>query len=703
MDQAQEAVSVQHDAAHQSSLWLAALSRFGGRIGVFATFFVLHLLLVRCGYAFKESIAEPTVMWPSAGLLFAALWLSPRRFWPVFLALHALSEFSMAAMLHEPFIPRMAILFVVSNGIESIVGASVARWLISDMTKLRTTQAVQFILAAAAGALAGAIIGPAVNQATFGSAQPYLQQVQVWWLGDWLGVLVVAPVVFGWLSPARREYPELALRSIREVLVFALVLALVSTYVFMSMAGGVASLLQLPMVLVGILMYAAYRIPPRWTIILVLGTVMLCAELTSDVKGPFIGGDVFSRTAQVQTFLIVLSVVSLVLSAALAERRITLRHLRESESRYRNFVELSSEAVWRVELGESMPVSLETEQQIAWLRRHARVVECNLSYRQIDAMDPAHDLAMWRSEVPWIAIYEKHIGEAARRNYSLDGLRFTAKVQGRTHTFLTSFSGIVVDDRLVRIWGVARDVTELTELAIRLQRDQERLKTYAREIVTAEERARRATAVDLHDGIGQALVGMGMTLQVASEQSSPEVRMLLEEARTRLREIQERTRHMISDLSPPGLYDLGLGPALQWLAVYVRGHDHLHVDLDTDVQESAIKLETRVLVFKLVRELLRNVVKHAGVQAASVMVRGDGDTLSVDVADEGKGFEWQMDMFGSQAGGFGLWSIADRVQEAGGRFVVSTAPGRGSRFEMLFPLRGRLAESAPARMVSNGN
>ena len=71
------------------------------------------------------------------------------------------------------------------------------------------------------------------------------------------------------------------------------------------------------------------------------------------------------------------------------------------------------------------------------------------------------------------------------------------------------------------------------------------------------------SAVDLHDGIGQSLVGMSMTLDVAREKSSAEVRLLLEEVRARLRDVQDRTRHMISDLSPPGLYDLA-GQSLRY-------------------------------------------------------------------------------------------------------------------------------------------
>jgi signal transduction histidine kinase len=209
---------------------------------------------------------------------------------------------------------------------------------------------------------------------------------------------------------------------------------------------------------------------------------------------------------------------------------------------------------------------------------------------------------------------------------------------------------------------------------------------YARQLVTAEEKARRSTAVDLHDGIGQTLVGMAMTLDVARQHAPPDVSLLVDEVRARLRDVQERTRQMITDLSPPGLYDLGLVPALQWLAVYMRGHDRLNVELDAEVREDWVKLDVRVLAFKLVRELLRNVVKHAGVNRARVLVRGDEQQLRVEVSDQGKGFDSQIDMFGARTSGFGLWSVADRAQEVGGHFTVETSLGCGSRFELVFPL-----------------
>src|SRR5690606_21225055 len=292
---------------------------------------------------------------------------------------------------------------------------------------------------------------------------------------------------------------------------------------------------------------------------------------------------------------------------------------------------------------------------------------------------------------------EAQLAHAAKLGFELDGLRFAVDARGRQHAFVASFNGVVEAGRLQRLWGVARDITELTDLNASLLRERERLKSYARQIVTAEEKARRATAVDLHDGIGQSLAGMAMTLDVARQHATPEVRLLVEEVRGRLSEVQERTRSMISDLSPPGLYELGLKAALQWLAVYLRGQDQLKVDIDVELQEEAGPVEMRVLVSKLVRDLLRNVVKRAGVSAARVWVRGDATTLSVQVCDDGKGFEWQLDMFG-RSSGFGLWSIANRVNEAGGEMSVDTAPGRGARFELKFPLRPQVPRGQDRRV-----
>jgi signal transduction histidine kinase len=340
-----------------------------------------------------------------------------------------------------------------------------------------------------------------------------------------------------------------------------------------------------------------------------------------------------------------------------------------------------------VEFDPPMPLQLTADDMRQWLRSHGRLTECSQSFHSIDPQDAEQRGMPLRADSVWSAAYRQYLDEVAKQHFSCDNLRVTLPVHGRTRDFLTSFDGVIEAGQLVRIWGVARDVTELSDLNSRLLREQERLRSYARQIVTADERARRATAVDLHDGIGQSLVSVCMNLDVARKQAPPDLRLLLDEMKVRLADVQERTNGVISDLSPPGLYDMGLVPALQWLVVRTRTHDKLHAELDCQIKEEMLTLDLRILTFKLVRELLRNVVKHAAVRAARIKVGSTDELLIVEVSDEGRGFEWQLDMFGARSGGFGLWSMADRVADVGGTFAVDTAPGRGARFELRIPLR----------------
>jgi signal transduction histidine kinase len=638
-----------------------------------AVFAVAYALLIWLGYVFREPEQQLTIMWPAAGLLFTALLVSERKWWPVFLGIQIVVELLVGFALEGAFNFRLVLLYALADSVDAIVGASVARLLIPGMASVKVWHVLKIVLATAVGASVSALLGAyAATQSD--SPLSYVHQYQIWWAGNWLGILLVLPVMFGWVLPNLRSlYPELRLRSRIDLALLAIAVAACTMYVFSAAPGGAISMLQLPIILVALLVFGAFRLPPRWAATLAMVAALIAAEMASQRTGPFVVADPFVRLIQVQMFLASLVVIPYLFTIFIAEMRIAMNRLAESEGRYRSFVEHSSEAVWRVELDLPMPVSLP-------------VAECSLSY---DRLNPPESPALqpWRREIPWNAIYDQHLDQAARQNYSMDGLRFDVTVEGKRLTFITSFTGIVRDGHLQRIWGVARNVTDLVELNTRLAREQDRLRGYARQIVTAEERARRATAVDLHDGIGQELIGMGMTLEVLRAQAPVNSQALLDELRTRLREVQERTRHMISDLSPPGLYDLGLCPALQWLAIYLRTHEKLQVALDCRVREELVDVEMRVLVFKLVRELLRNVVKHADISVASVTVLGDGERVKVEVRDTGRGFVWEVDMFGGRSSGFGLWSIEERVREVGGEFRVDTSPGRGARFEMVLPLR----------------
>jgi signal transduction histidine kinase len=653
-------------------------------LGIFA---FLYLALVLVGLRLHENVEQLTFLWPSAGLLFMALWLAPARNWIWILLVQVGIELSVGALRSDHYVVTTYAPFVVANSIDGMVGAFVASRVISAGAIPRVRNVLLFMGAVAIGAAASALLGAFGSAHSIGGAD-YIREWQLWWAGNWLGSLCVAPVVMGWAVRWRaREYSAPSSPPIEMMLVgFALLVT--ATWIFSAPPGGVTTIFDMPFIVLALVVVAAFRMPPRWSTMLAAATAVLVAYFTSRGLGPLAGDpNPFVRVGATQLYLLTLVVVNFLLTVVLLEKRNAFQMLRTSDQRYRNFIEHSSEAVWRIELSTPMDPGLPVDDQIVWLKDHAFVAESNLTYQRLNKQIGVSeiDAGRWRADVPWGATLIEHLGAASQHGYLMDGLQFSVSVNHKQLSFITGFRGVIEDGKLVRVWGVAREITELVELNERLKQNQEKLKLYARELVGAEERARRATAVDLHDGIGQQLVGLSMTLDALFARSPPEVRLLLGEATQTVREVQAIAQRVIADLSPPGLYELGLEPALKWLSVYMRSKDDLQVHLRVAADEAAIGLDLRVLVFKVIRELLRNVVKHSGSKLAIVTVTRTPAELRVVVEDQGVGFEWQLSLFEPRAHGFGLWSVADRVREAAGEMSVDTGPGKGCRVTVVFP------------------
>jgi signal transduction histidine kinase len=630
--------------------------------------------------------------------LFTALWVSPLRNWIWILLIQLTVEISAGALLSTHFSLGEKLPYALANSVDGMVGAWVAWRLLSDPRNPRLQNVLIFFASVAIGAAASAVLGAFASTHVLGGAE-YWREWQLWWAGNWLGSLCIAPILLSWAVRLRARENSAPAAPI-EMMLISFAMLIVTIWVFSAPPGGVTTILDMPFILLAFVVLAAFRMPPRWSTCLAAATAVLVSYFASRGLGPFAGDpSPFVRVGAAQLYLVTLVVINFLLTIVLLERRNAFQLLRTSDERYRNFVENSAEAVWRIELKSPMDPNLPVSEQIAWLREHAYIAESNKTYQRLKRQIgvPEADTHVWRADTPWSAALVAHLGAASQRGYVLDGLRFTMPVDSEPHTYITGFRGVMEQGKLVRIWGVARDVTELVELNERLRQQQDRLKLYARELLGAEERARRATAVDLHDGIGQQLVGLAMTLDALVMRSPPEVRPLLGEASSTVREVQAIAQRVIADLSPPGLYELGLGPALKWLSIYMRNEDNLHVAVRVTVEDAAIPLDLRVLVFKVIRELLRNVAKHAGVQSASVTVTRDDRQLRVVVEDQGVGFEWQLSLFEPRPHRFGLWSVADRVREADGEMTVDTGPGRGCRVSVVFPVAAEPPIAASAR------
>lgn len=659
------------------------------RTAVIVAFFAAYTALVYLGYALKENPQSLTIIWPAEGLLVVAFWWTPYRQWLLVLALQLAAENLVYRALGNPWDWGWESLLNLANFVDATVAAALIKPLILRPSHAHVAQVVRAFGALAVGAAVGAFLGAWAATHAFADAD-YVRQWQIWWAGNLLGSLTIAPLALVWAI--RFRVPALAAGPANRMNLILLAVAIVggAFWIFSVPAGQASTLLQLPFVLILLVVVAALALPPRWTTTLVVAAVLTAAWLASRGLGPF-GDDpaLLSRIGTLQWFLACLVVMPFLVGVGLLERIRVSQTLVESEERYRNFISLSSEAVWRVEIDPPLPLELTVAEQVAWLRQHSRVAECNEAFKQLDESKiQATDSSPQRFDVPWSTALLVSLPEIAKQGFTMEGLRFdmTKPGEGCKHC-LANFQGVESEGKLMRIWGITRDVTELVDLTERLENERTRLIHYAAELTSAEDRARRAIAMDLHDGIAQMAVAQQMRLGNLARNAPDDSREQIAAMTQTARDIQDATRRIMAELSPPGLYDLGLLPALQWLITRFETQDDLAVELHEQIDEQTIDSDKRILIYRVISELLRNVVKHANTDSARVELYTDIQGVSFTVTDNGSGFETQV-ISGEQArsASFGLWSIGDRIRDAGGVISISSAPGDGCVVRVSLPL-----------------
>jgi signal transduction histidine kinase len=218
---------------------------------------------------------------------------------------------------------------------------------------------------------------------------------------------------------------------------------------------------------------------------------------------------------------------------------------------------------------------------------------------------------------------------------------------------------------------------------------QQKLRSLASELSFAEERTRRQTAVALHDTIGQTMSFAKMKLG-ALKKRSIDLSLLepLDEIHDLLNTTIDDTRNLISELSPPVLYELGFVPAIEWLMQHMKKEHGVDIAFQDDERPKSLDKGVRVFLFQAVRELLVNVVKHSKAQNAKVLVYRDEHSIYVEVSDDGIGFDNTDDFqIIDISTGFGLFSIRERMESIGGRLKIESEPGNGTRVMLSAPLK----------------
>ncbi len=238
--------------------------------------------------------------------------------------------------------------------------------------------------------------------------------------------------------------------------------------------------------------------------------------------------------------------------------------------------------------------------------------------------------------------------------------------------------------------SLQREVAEKRRSEKEIARYQARLKLLALQLAMFEEEERRNIAADLHDHIGQNLMMIRMNLSsLRMAVADRPARNLLREIDQRLQQTISYTRNLTFEVLPPVLYELGLKAALEWLAEHFQEKHRLRIRVRGDQPFKGLDRKLQFVLFMAARELLFNVVKHAGAGRVDIRLSRRGRTLRLAVSDNGRGFDpGAAGRRATATKGYGLFGIRERLLYFSGRLIVDSAPGRGSRIIMEIPLEG---------------
>lgn len=236
------------------------------------------------------------------------------------------------------------------------------------------------------------------------------------------------------------------------------------------------------------------------------------------------------------------------------------------------------------------------------------------------------------------------------------------------------------------VYCIGHDITERKRAEERLFAYQKQLKSLASELTLTEERLKRTVAAELHDRISQSLAASKMNL--ASLQASitdPSLREMLSNIMATLTETLNESRSLTSQLSYPALQVLGLPRATeQWLKDEIGIKHGLRTCFSNDGQDKPLDEDAKAVLFRSIREVLNNIIKHAQARDVTVTVERDDCDTWVIITDDGIGFDTQATL--AKSSGFGLLSIQESLERLGGHYEIDSAPGAGCTVILRTPL-----------------
>ncbi len=247
-------------------------------------------------------------------------------------------------------------------------------------------------------------------------------------------------------------------------------------------------------------------------------------------------------------------------------------------------------------------------------------------------------------------------------------------------------------------WALWRDLSGRTLGRFQLDSDITRRKNVEQELrvlsgrlLTIRDEERRRWARELHDSVGQLLVGITMNLSILQRQldgAGPIDTKFLSESMHLTNEALQEIRTLSYLLHPPMLDEVGLASALRWFASGFSKRSQIEIDLEIPESLGRFPRDLEIAAFRIVQETLTNVHRHSGSSTAKINIWRSTNQLRLKVEDQGKGMI--LPAFGKDDRenailGVGISGIRERVRQLGGQMQIRSGEW-GTAVEVVFPL-----------------
>jgi signal transduction histidine kinase len=268
---------------------------------------------------------------------------------------------------------------------------------------------------------------------------------------------------------------------------------------------------------------------------------------------------------------------------------------------------------------------------------------------------------------------------------------------GKSKLWLTfsSFPFFEKNGKYIGTRGICFDITKrkIADLALlknmkRIQQYQKILKNINIEITKIEERERRRIAEYLHDSLGQTLSLAFLKLSsIDNNVFEPEVRKKIDEIYMLLTKAINESRVLTYDLSPPILYELGLTSTFKWRLEQIKTMNNIDTQIKGEEINITVKKEITIFVYRIVNELLQNVLKHAKATEIILEIAEKKNKYLISVKDNGIGFRKDKLSKKEKPDGFGLISIKERLESFKGHMYIKSEPGVGTSATIEIPVK----------------